>query len=266
MRSPKDCQRQQTADGNCRSWRSAPRLFSPGPWWLAVYQFNSNGTLTKANLAGSTTLKSTRISRLQRINPYLFKFWIASVAVLIAFGIGVKTYQWSQYRLTRLPQTWQNWTAPSPEPPIDNAATPQQLSNLLADGSILLRTEAANAYWDMVAAAQAEGIELYVLAGYREPSQSEGQSEDQSEVSSSAEGDSFGVVNDYHTGYAIDIGGDEEATDRQPSFEDTDAFKWLEANAQTYGFELSPHKKGLIGGAFEPWHWRYRPQTAPSVN
>ncbi len=227
-------------------------------------QFSRNGAVINTGLTGPIATKSTRFSRLQRINPYLFKFWIASVAILVALGIGVKTYQWGQYRLTRLPQTWQNWTAPAPKPPA-KAATSQQLSNLLADGSILLRTEAANAYWDMVTAAQAEGVELYALSGYRELDQSKGSQETPPKNSSGNA--SSEVVNDYHTGYAIDIGGREEFTDWHPSFADTDAFRWLKANAQMYGFELSPRKKGLIGSASpEPWHWRYRPQIDPSAN
>ncbi len=244
-----------------------PYAFSTQPYGnRQSFQFNRNGSSANASPAGLIATKSTRFSKLRRIHPYLFKFWTASVAILIALGIGVKTYQWGQHRLTRLPQTWQDWTAPSPTPPT-NAATPQQLSNLLADGSILLRTEAANAYWDMVAAAQAEGIELYALSGYREPNQSEKQSEKQSENDSSTSSHSSEVVNDYHTGYAVDIGGREELTDWQPSFADTDAFLWLEANAQSYGFELSPRKKGLIGGASpEPWHWRYSPKVDPSAS
>lgn len=244
-----------------------PYVSSTRPYgnWQSL-QFNRNGSAINTGLASPVATRSTKFSRLRRINPYLFKFWIASVAIIVVLGIGVKTYQWGQYRLTRLPQPWQNWTTPSSKTPA-NAATPQQLSRLLADGSILLRTEAANAYWDMVAAAQAEGIGLYALSGYRELVPPQEHSENPSEDSSSAVSPSSEVVNDYHTGYAIDIGGPEEATDRQPSFADTDAFRWLEANAHLYGFELSPRKKGLVGTASpEPWHWRYRPRIDSSAN
>lgn len=227
----------------------APNIQSVSNWQSAAFSRNSSAVNAFSVVPPAST--STRF-RPRPLNLSLLKFLTASIAILVALGIGVKTYQWGQYRLTRLPQTWQNRMPAAPAAPAD-AATPQQLSNLLADGSILLRTEAVDAYWAMVAAAKTENIDLYVLSGYQEPSQLENSLE-QSSASD--------VVNDYHTGYAIDIGGREEATDRQPSFTKTDAFRWLKANAHLYGFELSPREKGLIGSASpEPWHWRYRPQT-----
>ncbi len=213
--------------------------------------FGRSGSPINTFSAAPVTSASTK-SRLQPLHPRLFKAFTASVAILLAIGIGVKTYQWGQYRLTQLPQTWQNRAASTPQAPTD-AASPDQLSNLLADGSILLRTEAANAYWNMVAAAQETGVELYALSGYQDP--------DQPTVLA-VDGDASEGVNDYHTGYALDIGGRDEATDRQPSFTETDAFRWLTANAQMYGFELSSPKKGLVGSASsEPWHWRYLPES-----
>ncbi|MEM8502364.1 MAG: D-alanyl-D-alanine carboxypeptidase family protein [Cyanobacteria bacterium P01_D01_bin.1] len=233
----------------------------PGSSWQQSASFNRNGSITRA-FSVAPVASTSSSAKLRPLQPRLLKLFTASIAVLVALGISVKTYQWGQYRLTRLPETWQNRTPSEPKTPTD-AAMPQQLSYLLADGSILLRTEAANAYWDMVAAAQSGGIELYALSGYREPDQSHGSKANGSLASDSlADSTSSEVVDDYHTGYAIDIGGREEATDRQPSFTETDAFRWLKANAHLYGFELSPRKQGLTGSASpEPWHWRYRPET-----
>jgi serine/threonine protein kinase len=225
-------------------------LSQPGSHWQST-AFNRSGSTINTFSVAPVASTSTK-SRLQPIHPRLFKAFTASIAILLALGIGVKTYQWGQYRLTRLPQTWQNRTSSTPKAPTD-AAKPHQLSNLLADGSILLRTEAANAYWDMVAAAQEAGVELYALSGYQDPNQP---------TVLPVDSDASEVVNDYHTGYALDIGGRDETTDRQPSFNETDAFQWLTENAQLYGFELSPRKKGLVGSAsLEPWHWRYLPET-----
>ncbi len=39
-------------------------------------------------------------------------------------------------------------------------------------------------------------------------------------------------------------------------FENTDAFKWLQANAHNYGFILS-YPKGNAYYVYEPWHWRF---------
>ncbi|MGB3293875.1 MAG: D-alanyl-D-alanine carboxypeptidase family protein [Phormidesmis sp.] len=182
-------------------------------------------------------------------NLPLLKLAIGSVALVLALGIGVKTYQWGTYRLSRLPQTWQDWRGadgenkPAPEAAYPKAKT-ADLTPLLADGSILLRPAAADAFWQMVVAAREDGIELYPLAGF------------------SAE-----TEQDYVTGYALDIGGAAAADDQQDSFARTAAFRWLRANAQSHGFERSVLATGLanrllpgglLGGAVtEPWHWRY---------
>lgn len=225
---------------------------------------NGHGGSVAHAAANGIPASPTRFSRPRALNPHLFKFFMAGVAILLMLGTGVKTYQWGQYRLSRFPQTWQSWTAnifkPSDAKAIDEAATPSQLTNLLEDGSILLRPEAADAYWRMVAAARAEGVELYALSGYREPTQTADGNSSKTSASSVA-------VGDYHTGYVVDIGGSDESTDRQPSFRKTKAFRWLNKNAQTYGFELSSPRRGLIGSSSsQPWYWRYNPQTDDSGN
>ena len=42
-------------------------------------------------------------------------------------------------------------------------------------------------------------------------------------------------------------------------FEKTDAFKWLDQNAQNYGFVLRypKNKQNITGITYESWHWRY---------
>jgi zinc D-Ala-D-Ala carboxypeptidase len=47
------------------------------------------------------------------------------------------------------------------------------------------------------------------------------------------------------------------ALDLNPEFDTTAAFKWLEANAARYSFEMSFPKGNLQGVSYEPWHWRY---------
>ena len=63
---------------------------------------------------------------------------------------------------------------------------------------------------------------------------------------------------EHHTGYAVDIGdAGVPATNLSEKFENTKAFKWLEANAAKYGFELSFPKDNPQGVSYEPWHWRF---------
>jgi D-alanyl-D-alanine carboxypeptidase len=63
---------------------------------------------------------------------------------------------------------------------------------------------------------------------------------------------------EHHTGYAIDIGdAAAPATNLSPKFEQTKAFKWLNANAARFSFEMSFPKNNPQGVSYEPWHWRY---------
>jgi len=63
---------------------------------------------------------------------------------------------------------------------------------------------------------------------------------------------------EHHTGYAVDIGdGNNPSTNLQESFENTAAYRWLEANASRYSFELSFPRDNLQGISYEPWHWRF---------
>ncbi|MEL6939757.1 MAG: D-alanyl-D-alanine carboxypeptidase family protein [Cyanobacteria bacterium J06598_1] len=182
------------------------------------------------------------------LNPHLFKFFAGSLAVLMALGIGVKAYQWGQYRLTQLPETWpetwEEWrgTERKDSDSRETAASPSELTPLLQDGSILLRPAAASAFWAMVAAAKTDDIELYAIGGYQ-PAGKVAQPT---------------AKDDYPTGYAIAIGSADAAQDWQPSFARSEAFQWLDTHAKDYGFELSIQEKGLIKTTSpEPWHWRY---------
>jgi len=199
-----------------------------------------------ANAASDLGYSAGSYSTFKPANPYLLKLFIASLAVLVALGVGVKAYQWGQQRFAQVSPTWESWKTPSdlrfPQ------ASSEDLVPLLADGSIRLRESAASSFWDMVAAAENAGVALYPLAGYRS-------ADDAATLSEKEEIEQT----DYPTGYAVDIGGIDAATDWDVSFTQTDAFQWLAQNAQTYGFELSLPEDGLTGGltSKEPWHWRY---------
>ncbi len=170
-------------------------------------------------------------------NPVLLKLAIGSIAAVLALGVGVKAYQWGEYRVSHLPKTWQNWKASNHTYP---AAAAKDLVPLLADGSMMLRPAAAEAFWNMAVAAANDGVELYALSGHIADA-----------VPTTAEPD-------YVTGYTLDIGGETETFDRQVSFAKTEAFQWLRTNAQTYGFTLSVTGNSTLGSASaEPWHWRY---------
>lgn len=66
---------------------------------------------------------------------------------------------------------------------------------------------------------------------------------------------------EHHSGRAIDIGtmGFPPA---ETSFEESDAFAWLQANAQRFGFTMSFPRDNPYGYIYEPWHWCWNSHTA----
>ena len=116
-------------------------------------------------------------------------------------------------------------TSPDPKLAAADDATGEQLEQ-----------EAAEAYRKMVAAAQADSIELQLVTGWQK-------AEDTSEQG---------------TGYCADIlaAGDTEKT---AAFARTRAYEWLTAYAAEYGFILRwpEERQNATGMEFAPWHWRY---------
>ncbi len=65
-------------------------------------------------------------------------------------------------------------------------------------------------------------------------------------------------TSEHQTGLALDI-VTPSYTKRDKGFAKTDAFKWLDANAQDYGFTLryKQDKQEYTKVIYEPWHWRF---------
>ena len=62
---------------------------------------------------------------------------------------------------------------------------------------------------------------------------------------------------EHHTGRAVDIGTQDcEVLDEV--FEKTAAFKWLQENAESFGFSMSYPRDNTAGFAYEPWHWCFK--------
>ncbi|MBT8145423.1 MAG: D-alanyl-D-alanine carboxypeptidase family protein, partial [Gammaproteobacteria bacterium] len=70
---------------------------------------------------------------------------------------------------------------------------------------------------------------------------------------------------EHHTGRALDLNTDGCAV-LQEEFENTSAFQWLMAEAQSFGFILSYPRDNPWGIVYEPWHWCYQPDIADSRN
>ncbi len=65
-------------------------------------------------------------------------------------------------------------------------------------------------------------------------------------------------TSEHQTGLALDI-VTPSYTRRDKGFANTEAFKWMSANAQDYGFTLRypQGKQEYTRVIYEPWHWRF---------
>jgi LAS superfamily LD-carboxypeptidase LdcB len=130
------------------------------------------------------------------------------------------------------------------------------------DRKVKLRAPAAQAFKNMAAAAQKDGIRLTPISGFRSVSYQEGLWKRAVKRHGSAQTASRWVAppgySEHATGWTLDVGDlDRPACDVETCFEETPAFRWLNSNATAHGFELSFPKDNPQGVSYEPWHWRY---------
>ncbi len=126
-----------------------------------------------------------------------------------------------------------------------------------------LHRDAAPALEAMRAAAAAEGIDIRVLSAFRSialqkqiffdvKSERNQSSLERAQVSAPP------GFSEHSTGYAVDLGdGRAPATDLSTSFDGTEAFRWLQTNANRFHFHLSFPQSNRQGVSYEPWHWRF---------
>ena len=138
-----------------------------------------------------------------------------------------------------------------------------QLRSLASNREILMRSPAAQAFDEMQAAAEREGVRLIPLSGFRSKQDQQSlffdvKAERNQSVTERASVSAPPGYSEHHTGYAIDIGdAAAPATHLQVAFEETPAFRWLQANAKRFSFELSFPRDNPQQISYEPWHWRY---------
>ncbi|MBV8886561.1 MAG: D-alanyl-D-alanine carboxypeptidase family protein [Chroococcidiopsidaceae cyanobacterium CP_BM_RX_35] len=142
-------------------------------------------------------------------------------------------------------------------------APQDDLRPILADGRIMLRQAAAKHFLAMVAAARVAGVILVPISGFRSVKDQQNiffsiKDQRRQTVSQRAEVSAPPGYSEHHTGYAVDIGDWlVPATNLNPNFDKTPAFKWLSANAARFNFEMSFPKHNSQGLSYEPWHWRF---------
>jgi D-alanyl-D-alanine carboxypeptidase len=126
----------------------------------------------------------------------------------------------------------------------------------------------------MIDAADAEGVELAPISGFRSPDEQTLAFEAsvwQAMARSGGELDRAEAENrsarfvappghsQHQLGTAIDFSTWEVSYAVQPRFAETDASRWLEQHAWQFGFVLpyTRHGEERSGYAFEPWHYRW---------
>lgn len=215
--------------------------------------------------------EAVRETDVTRRNPKRPARWVvvAAIVSLVSLIVGIRALQNPSTPIVTTPPTTTASATASPNSDrvlghYAYAEAPEkELESVSADGGIKLRTPAARAYNDMVAAAAADGVSIGLLSGFRSIQEQESVFFDVKQERSQSVTDRASVSappghSEHHTGYAIDVGdGNVPATNLSPEFENTAAFKWLETNATKYNFELSFPKNNAQGVTYEPWHWRF---------
>jgi zinc D-Ala-D-Ala carboxypeptidase len=212
-----------------------------------------------------TTLTNLRRQRKTLTRGLYFALGLAFVAITLAIG----TF------LFRSPSAITTQASPVVTPavaidkPTDSLLghlsyqeAPEKLLRTM-EGGLKLRSTALPKFQAMTAAAKAAGVKLHTISAFRSiadqekiffeiKAQRKQGAEKRAEVSAPPR------HSEHHTGYAVDLGdANNSAMDLKPEFETTAAFKWLQANAARYSFEMSFPKGNLQGVSYEPWHWRY---------
>ena len=132
---------------------------------------------------------------------------------------------------------------------------------------IQVHADVAYSLKSMIKAAAANNINLQLLSGYRSTNLQESiffdiASERNQTLEERAQVSAPPGYSEHSTGFAIDLGdGLAPETHLSIYFEQTNAFRWLQDNANRYHFVLSFPKGNKQGVTYEPWHWRYEGTT-----
>lgn len=116
----------------------------------------------------------------------------------------------------------------------------------------------AGKWQDMAAAARKDNISLMMVSGYRSIDYQARLIRKKINAGQDI-GDILKVnaapgFSEHHSGRAIDIAtpGSRPLTEE---FERSEAFRWLQENAEKFGFAMSYPRDNAGGFVYEPWHW-----------
>lgn len=133
------------------------------------------------------------------------------------------------------------------------------MSNWYAYPGNSIRKEVYSAFKEMSAAAKESKITLVVNSSYRDYATQKKIYDDYEDSKGIEYADKYAARPDFsehQTGLSLDIF---TLDSNMNTFENTDAFKWLNANSYKYGFILRypKDKTDITGYSYEAWHYRY---------
>lgn len=138
---------------------------------------------------------------------------------------------------------------------IDQSYRPDNLVNVdskYGASHIQLRSDCYEAFLEMAAAMENEGLVPYIHSGYRINTKRGGPD---------SPWYAWPGHSEHQTGLAMDLKrkGREYDTLGEHHYQRTDEYAWLCENAWRYGFihSFPKGKTDITGFGFEPWHWRY---------
>ena len=123
-----------------------------------------------------------------------------------------------------------------------------------------LTRASAHAWRRMTAAARGDGIVLQAISGYRSHDYQLGIFRRKlargQDVEAILQVNAAPGFSEHHSGRALDIGAPGDAP-AEESFENTAAFRWLQAHAGEFGLTMSYPRDNAHGIVYEPWHWMH---------
>ncbi|MEX5297484.1 M15 family metallopeptidase [Kocuria sp. CPCC 205292] len=125
-----------------------------------------------------------------------------------------------------------------------------------------LRTDAAQAYQQMVKDAKAQRVNIVAVSGYRSYDHQASLYDSYVQQYGQETADTIAARpghSEHQTGLAMDVGNASGACALQDCFEGTPVGAWVDEHAWKYGFIIRYPKgeQGITGYKYEPWHLRY---------
>lgn len=133
------------------------------------------------------------------------------------------------------------------------------VKNWYCYGENKIKEEVYQKFIEMFNAAESDGKKIIISSGFRTYDEQKETYNNYVDRYGVKKADSLAArpgFSEHETGLTLDI---TTGTATKDTFEDTEAFKWLNENSYKYGFILRypKDKEDITGYDYEPWHYRY---------